>query len=70
MLLVDRRRLGDHTNGLWGVLLDVLVGAGIDEIDLQIRRSLFGDTRGCEIPSIDIILAQIVNLRDSSVECF
>ena len=34
MLLVDRRRLSDHANGLWRVLLDVLVGARIDEIDL------------------------------------
>lgn len=34
MLLVDRRRLSDHANGLRGVLLDMLVGAWIDEINL------------------------------------
>ena len=70
VLMVDRRRLSDHANGLRGVLFDVLVGAWIDEIDLQIRGSIFGDTRGCKIPSIDIILTQVVYFFNSSMECF
>ena len=47
MLLVDGWRLGDHAKGLWGVLLDVLVCAGIDEIELEIGRSIFRCAGGC-----------------------
>ena len=47
MLLVDGWRLGDHAKGLWGVLLDVLVCAGIDEIELEIGRSIFRYAGGC-----------------------
>ena len=47
MLLVDGRRLSDHANGLWGVLLDVLVCAWIDKIELEIGRSIFRCAGGC-----------------------
>ena len=70
MLLVDRWRLSDHAKRLWRVLLDVLVRARIDEVDFQIRRSLFLYTRGRKIPSVDIVFTQVVNSRNRSMERF
>ena len=70
MLLVDRWRLSDHAKRLWRVLLNVLVRAWIDEVDLEIRRSLFRYTRARKIPSVDIIFTQVVNSRNRSMERF
>ena len=68
MLLVDFWRLSDHANSLWGVLLDVLVCARIDKVELEIGRSMCRCTRGCEIPPVDIIVTQVVDFCDGSME--
>ena len=47
ILLVNGWRLSDHANGLWGILLDVLVCARIDKVELEIGRSICRYTRGC-----------------------
>jgi hypothetical protein len=54
--------LGDVTKGLSSVFLDMLVGARVDEIDLQVwRLCLAGGAVGHE-PAVNVIVAEIVNV--------
>ena len=68
MLLVDGWRLSDHTNSLWRVFLNVLVCARIDKVELEIGRSICRCTRGRQIPPVDIVVTQVVDFCDGSME--
>ena len=50
------------------MLADVLVGAGPDEIELQIRIAVISLARRREIPAVDVIGAQVCDARESCVE--
>ena len=58
MIRVDGRRLGDHSNPLSGVFLDMSWCTRVDKIELEIRWPYYrvlgrrlGDVVRCEIPT-------------------
>lgn len=70
ILLVDLRRLCHHTNSLWRIFFDVLLGAGVDEIEFEVwGSSIFGARMG-KIPAVDVIAAQVSDIRNLAMDGF
>lgn len=60
MFFIDGRRLCDDANALPAVFLEVLIGAGIDEVDLQVFMELSGRRPAAgHIPEIDVVGAEV-----------
>lgn len=66
MVGVDLGRLGDKADGLFGVLLDVFLRAGADEVDFEVCKFFFTclggevDLPGAgEVPVVDVVCTQV-----------
>lgn len=68
---VDNRRLGDHSDQLVRVFLNMLLGARPDDVQFQVGlvlRVIVGAGGGCEVPAVDVIVAQVVYPRNRSMK--
>lgn len=67
---VDLGGLGDEAHGLGCVFLDVGVGARVDEVDLEVGWLLDGVRGGRgrggagEVPAVDVVVAEILDVRE------
>lgn len=70
ILLVDLRRLCHHTNSLWRIFFDVLLGARVDQVEFEVGRSCICDARRGKIPAVYVIAAQILDIYDIVMDGF
>ena len=70
MALIDLWCFGHYANALRRVFSDMLPCARIDEIELQVGGNLVGRACRGKIPSVDIIVAQVLDVGESCVEAF
>lgn len=68
MAPIDFRRLGHHSNELWRIFLDVLFGAGVDEIHFQIWNAGSCLTGRGKIPTVYVIIAKVLNISKGRVK--
>lgn len=68
VVTIDVRGLGHIANGLCGVFLEMLVGTWVDEVDLQVGRVSLASAAVGHVPAVDVIVAEILDVRERGSE--
>lgn len=63
VVAIDMGSLCDMADSLCSVFLEMLLGAGVDEVDLQVGGLPLANTAVGHVPAVDVIVAEVLDVR-------